>query len=251
VTAFGLVLYLLLLPETQAVRQPIVVSAAISLTDALQEIQKAYTAAGGSPVRFNFAASNVLARQIANGAPVDLFISADEVQMDYAQRAGAIDQTTRRHLLGNRLAVVTPRGGAETFTSAHDLLTPRVRRIAIGDPAAVPAGAYAKAYLERAGVWGALRTKLVPLASVRAALGAAESGSVDAAIVYESDAAASGKVQLAYVFPESGGPPIRYPAAITAHTKHRAAAETFLAFLRGPDARAIFLRFRFIPAPAD
>ncbi|HXG53837.1 MAG TPA: molybdate ABC transporter substrate-binding protein [Vicinamibacterales bacterium] len=241
----GFVLYLLLLPETQAARQPIVVSAAISLTDALQEIEKAYTAAGGSPVRFNFAASNVLARQIANGAPVDLFISADEAQMDFAARGGAIDTTTRRHLLSNRLAIVTPGGQPITIADARGLLSARVRRIAIGDPAAVPAGAYAKAFLERAGVWEALRPKLVPLASVRAALGAAESGSADAAIVYESDAASSRKVQLAYVFPASAGPSITYPAAITSRGTNRAAAERFMAFLRGPHAREIFRRFKF------
>src|SRR5215210_2699377 len=105
--ALGLLLLLLTQPPAEQ-QQTIVVSAAISLTDALQEIEKKYAASGGVPVRFNFAASNVLARQIANGAPADVFISADEAQMNFAERAGAIDAASRRILLTNRLAVVTP-----------------------------------------------------------------------------------------------------------------------------------------------
>lgn len=225
----------------------IVVSAAISLTDALTEVDNAHRAAGGGPVRFNFAASNVLARQIVNGAPVDIFISADLVQMDYVEHAGAIDRTTRDYLLTNRLAIVTPKGRAAPIVNPKALLDRHVRRIAIGDPAAVPAGTYAKSYLRQAGLWEALQPKLLPLANVRAALAAAESGSVDAAIVYESDAAASSRVHLAYVFSRAEGPPILYPAAITVRTKDRGAAERFMAFLRGPEARAIFARFKFQP----
>ncbi len=223
---------------------PVLVSAAISLTDALLEIEKAYTAVGGGPLRFNFAGSNVLARQIANGAPADVFISADLVQMEYVEHAGAIAPGSSSYLLGNSLAVVTARGGF-SIRSARDLAQPSVKRIAIGDPAAVPAGFYAKHYLERAGLWAVLQPKLLPLSNVRAALAAVESGGADAAIVYHSDAASSKRSVLAFVVPEGEAPPIIYPVAIVTASKHRAGAEKFLAFLRGREAGRIFERFKF------
>lgn len=229
--------------------EAIVVSAAISLTDALGEVAKAYAAAGGGEVRFNFAASNVLARQIVNGAPADVFISADHAQMDYAQTAGAIDPSTRIPLLSNRLVIVTPRGRSSSVSSARSLLDPGIARIAIGDPAAVPAGAYARAYLERAGIWQAVQPKLLSLANVRSALAAAESGGADAAIVYASDAAGSRRVDLAFTFGPNDGPAIIYPAAIVARSKNRRAAEQFLTFLQGTAARQIFGRFAFEMPP--
>ena len=237
--------------QKEAAQSAIIVSAAISLTDALQAIEKAYQAAGGGPVRFNFAASNVLARQIANGAPADVFISADQTQMDYAQKAGAIDSHTRRNLLTNRLVIVTPPGRSAQIPNPRSLLDARVRRVAIGDPAAVPAGVYARAYLERAGLWEALQPKLVPLANVRAALAAAESGGVDAAIVYESDAAASRVTELAFTFARDAGPAIDYPVAIVTRSRNRPSAERFLTFLSGKEATSIFLRFKFgVPVSA-
>ncbi|CAN5708508.1 molybdate ABC transporter substrate-binding protein [soil metagenome] len=248
----SILVFLFLASTPQQAKGPILVSAAISLTDALEEIEKAYRTAGGGPVRFNFAASNVLARQIGNGAPADMFISADEVQMNYADAAGAVDSSTRRSLLTNRLAIVTPRGRTVRFSDARGLLDDSIRRIAVGDPAAVPAGAYARRYLQEQGLWDVLQSRLVPLASVRSALSAAESAAVDAAIVYESDAAASSKVQLAYVVPRDAGLNIVYPAAITTQSNNRAAALRFLAFLQGPQAREIFERYKFgvfVPNP--
>ena len=226
---------------------PVVVSAAISLTDALLEIERAYTAAGGGPLRFNLAGSNVLARQIANGAPADLFISADLVQMRYVEQAGAVAPgSSALYLLSNALAIVTPPARAPIRT-VHDLAQASVRRIAIGDPAAVPAGFYAKQYLERVGLWGTLQPKLLPLTNVRAALAAVENGGADAAIVYHSDATASNRVVLAFVVPDADAPRIVYPAAIVKAAKNRAGAEKFLAFLRGPEARLIFERLKFRP----
>jgi molybdate transport system substrate-binding protein len=238
----------MLLPAPPADDAPLLVSAAISLSDALHEIERAYVEDGGGPVRFNFAGSNVLARQIVNGAPADLFISADAAQMDYAERAGAIDATTRRPVVGNRLAIVVPSNASAVMAGPRDLLAPRIKRIAIGDPAAVPAGRYAKAYLESAGLWGSLQPKLLPLANVRAALTAAESGGADAAIVYESDTTTSKSVALAFLVPEDAAPPIAYPAAIVARSRNRQAAERFLEYLRNPRAQAIFVRFKFRPA---
>lgn len=229
---------------------PITVSAAVSLTDALEAIETAYTAAGGGRVRFNFGGSNTLARQIAAGAPVDLFISADQAQMDMAERAGAIDRTTRIDLLGNRLAVVTPRGQAKAVPDARALLQPTIRRIAIGDPAAVPAGVYARQYLERARLWDALQPRTVPVGNVRAALAAAANGSVDAAIVYESDAASSKDIDVAFVVSGADAPRIVYPAALVAASQNRQSAERFLTFLVGPEATVIFTRFKFAPLAA-
>jgi molybdate transport system substrate-binding protein len=229
---------------------PITVSAAVSLTDALEAIGAAYRAVGGDAVRFNFAGSNVLARQIVSGAPVDLFISADEAQMTLAEATGAVEKQTQLDLLGNRLAVVTPRGAARSMPNVSALLQPAVRRIAIGDPAAVPAGVYARQYLQAEGLWDRLQSRLVPVGNVRAALAAAANASADAAIVYETDAASSPAVDLAFVVSGRNAPRIMYPAAIVAASKHRAAAERFLTFLRGPAATAIFERFKFVPLAA-
>ena len=231
----------LLIPSAQ---KPVLVSAAISLSDALREVEKAYVAAGGGRVEFNFAGSNVLARQIANGAPVDLFISADDAQMDYAQRHGGIDGRTRVALLANRLAVVTP-SGAAPVNDAHGLLAREITRVAIGDPAAVPVGVYSKQYLERIKLWHPLQPKLLPLANVRAALAAVESGGADAAFVYESDVVNNSRVRVAFVVDGPHAPRIIYPAAITTSSKHADAAKRFLAFLQEPQARQIFQRYKF------
>jgi molybdate transport system substrate-binding protein len=228
------------LPSRQ---EPLLVSAAISLSDALQEIEQAYTKAGHAAVRFNFAGSNVLARQIVNGAPADVFISADEAQMHYAAERGAIDRQSRFDLLSNRLVIVTPRGSARSIADAAALA--HARRIAVADPAAVPAGVYARQFLEKAGIWDRLRERLVPLGNVRAALAAAESAAVDAAIVYESDAATSSRVDVSFVVAGSAAPRIVYPAAIVAQSKNRDAAAKFLAFLRSAEAAAIFRKYHF------
>jgi molybdate transport system substrate-binding protein len=228
------------LPSRQ---EPLLVSAAISLSDALQEIEQAYTKAGHAAVRFNFAGSNVLARQIVNGAPADVFISADEAQMDYAAERGAIDRQSRFDLVSNRLVIVTPRGSARSIADAAALA--HARRIAVADPAAVPAGVYARQFLEKAGIWDRLRERLVPLGNVRAALAAVESAAVDAAIVYESDAATSSRVDVSFVVTGSAAPRIVYPAAIVAQSKNRDAAAKFLAFLRSAEAAAIFRKYHF------
>jgi molybdate transport system substrate-binding protein len=224
-------------------QESLLVSAAISLTDALQEIGHAYTKAGNAPVRFNFAGSNVLARQIVNGAPADVFISADEAQMNYADERGAIDRASRFDLASNRLVIVTPRGSARTIADAATLA--HARRIAAADPTAVPAGVYARQFLEKAGIWDRVRERLVPLGNVRAALAAAESSAVDAAIVYESDAATSSRVDVAFVVTGAPAPRIVYPAAIVARSKNRDAAAKFLAFLRSAEAKAILRKYRF------
>jgi molybdate transport system substrate-binding protein len=232
--------------QASAAPAALTVSAAISLTDALEEVSRAYRAAGGGEVRFNFGGSNVLARQIVNGAPVDLFISADEAQMKLVDTSGAVASGTRVDLLGNKLAVVLS-SSAPAITDAEGLAQPAIRRLALGDPEAVPAGVYAKQYLQSAGVWDRLAARVVPVANVRAALTAAETGNVDAAIVYESDVSSAAKTRVAFVVSGASAPRIVYPAAVLARSKNRAEADRFLAFLRGKEASAIFRRFRFEP----
>jgi molybdate transport system substrate-binding protein len=219
-------------------RPAITVSAAISLAQALEEIGRAYEAAGGGTVRFNFAGSNVLARQIVNGAPVDLFISADEAQMRVVEDAGGIVRGSRAALVGNRLAVAVA-AGAPAIEDASGLRRPEFRRIALGDPAAVPAGVYAKAYLEAAGVWAHITGRIVPLA--------VDSGSADAAIVYESDLSSLRRARIAFLVSGPNAPRIEYPAAIVSGSRNRAAAEQFLKFLRSEEAGAVFRRYRFQP----
>jgi molybdate transport system substrate-binding protein len=225
------------------------VSAAVSLTDALEDVGRAYRASGGGEVRFNFAGSNVLARQIVNGAPVDLFVSADEAQMAVVANANAIVPGTQVELLRNRLAVVLS-SSARAIATIQELAQPAFRRLALGDPQAVPAGVYAKRYLQAINLWTALETRVIPVNNVRAALTAVETGSVDAAIVYRSDAQAAKRARLAFVVSGDGAPTIVYPAAVVKASRQRAEAERFLAFLRGAEAGAIFTRYGFEPVAA-
>ncbi|MEO7271461.1 MAG: molybdate ABC transporter substrate-binding protein [Vicinamibacterales bacterium] len=241
--AFALILAMLSGPPPPPV---VTVSAAISLTDALEEVGLAYRASGGGEVRFNFAGSNVLARQIVNGAPVDLFVSADDAQMAVVEEAGALAPGTRIDLLRNQLAVVLS-SSAPAITTIQELAQLAIRRLAVGDPLAVPAGVYAKQYLQAINLWAALERRVIPLTNVRAALTAVETGSADAAIVYRSDVRAASRARLAFVVSGPGAPRIVYPAAVVKASKQPAETERFLAFLRGAPAAAIFARFGFEP----
>ena len=241
-------LCLLLGALAQGSGPPLTVSAAVSLSEALQEVAAAYRAAGGAPVSFNLAGSNVLARQIVNGAPVDVFISADEAQMEVVARAGLIAEGSRVVVTANTLVlVVDPR---ISIDSAADLTKAEIRRIAIGDPAAVPAGVYARSYLEKIGLWTALQPKLVPTTNVRAALAAVENGSAAAALVYATDARLAPRLRVATIIGGAAAPRIVYPAAVVKTTRQSAAARHFLQFLRSGVASAIFERHGFAASPA-
>jgi molybdate transport system substrate-binding protein len=239
-------------PQNLPPQAPITVSAAVSLTDALTAIGGDYATAGRGTVRFNFGASNVLARQIASGAPVDLFISADEAQMDVVAQAGLLLEGTRVDLLANQLAFVVPSDRPRTFKSVREIADPAFKRIAIGDPAAVPAGVYARQYLEKEGLWSSVEARIVPTGSVRAALSAVESGAADVAIVYRTDARTALRATVAWVVPAAAGPRIVYPAAIIRGGRNEIEARRFLDFLHGPSAARIFERqgFAVMPRPA-
>ena len=216
---------------------------AVSLADALGEIGSAWQAYSGQRAIFNFAASSDLARQIRAGAPADVFVSADEAQMDALERQGLVRAGERHDLLSNTLVVVVPEAQAARVASPRDLAG--LRAIALADPQAVPAGVYARAWLERIGLWDALAPHVVPTLHVRAALAAVESGNVQAAVVYRTDTARSRHVRIAFEVPPQQGPPIRYPVAPLAAST-RPSAPAFVAYLRSPAARAVFVRHGFV-----
>ena len=243
-----LLLMLSILSVSRAGAAELNVSAAISLSDALHAIAAKYEPISGDKLTFNLAGSNVLALQIAHGDPADVFFSADEAQMDKLSHGNAIDPTTRRDIVFNQLAVVVPKDEALPLKSLTDLADPAVKHLALGDPRSVPAGVYAKAYLEKAGVWAQLETRVVPCENVRAALSAIESGNVEAGIVYQTDAEISKKVRIAFVLPPAHGITIAYPAAVVRDSKQAEAARRFLTYLEGKDARAIFAHYGFIVA---
>jgi molybdate transport system substrate-binding protein len=224
----------------------ITVSAAVSLTDAVQEIAAIYGKTGAR-VNLNLAASNVLSRQIVNGAPVDVFISADEAQMALVEKAGLIAGGTRIPLLGNRLAIVVRSDRSFEVTSPAALASDAVKRIAVGDPEAVPAGVYAKTYLQRIGLLSTLQPKLLPSTSVRAALSAVETGGADAGIVYVTDARVSTRVRISVVIGGPEAPEIVYPACVIQSSTRREAAAAFLTFLQSEDAGRVFERYGFQP----
>ena len=212
----------------------------------LETLAAAYERDTGTAVELNPAASSALAAQIIAGAPVDLFISADLFQMDRVATEGLIRTETRVDLLSNQLVVVAPAGARVTVTAPAALLQPAFGRIAIGDPAAVPVGVYARTYLESVGVWEAIRDRIVPTRSVRAALATVEAGAVDAGIVYRTDALSSSGVRLVFEIPIAEDPAITYQAALTTQATNPEAAEQLLAYLQGPDARAVFEQAGFI-----
>jgi len=219
----------------------ILVFAAASLSDALTEIGKAYEGGGGGKVAFNFAGSNDLARQIEAGAPAAVFLSANRAQMERLEKSGKVKAGESFPLLGNILVVIAPREAAAPLNGPRDLL--RFSRLSLADPAAVPAGVYTKAWLEKEGVWPQIAPKVVPALDVRAALAAVASGNVPAGIVYATDAATSDRVKVVYRVPAAATPDLRYFAAPVAPGSP--AASGFLAFLKGPKAREVFAKYGF------
>ena len=244
----ALLAFLALAASVSVQESPITVSAAISLSDAFEELATVYAKEGGGPVRFNFAGSNVLARQIVNGAPVDVFVSADEAQMAAVEKAGSVRPGAAVPIASNQLVVAALPDRVEAIRAGFPSASAEIRRLAIGDPAAVPAGVYAAAYLHSRGLWSAYESRVVPTANVRAALAAVENGSADAAIVYATDVRQSTRARVAVLIPPEQAPRIVYPAAVVEGTKNRRAAERFLAFLQSQTARDVLSRHGFLPA---
>jgi molybdate transport system substrate-binding protein len=234
----------------------LVVFAAASLKNALDEVASAWAReSGGKKATISYAASNTLAKQIEQGAPADLFLSADLDWMDYAQAKGLIRPDTRVTLVGNRLVLIAPKDANVTVDLAPGLdLAPALGggRLAMGNVDAVPAGKYGKAALEKLGAWEGVKGQIAQAESVRAALLLVSRGEAPLGVVYQTDAAADPNVRIVGTFPEDTHPPILYPVAITKESTNPN-APAFLAYLRGPAARAAFERqgFTVLNRPAS
>lgn len=239
-----LVLALLLLGAAQgAVAGEVKLFAAASLTDALKEIATGFESRTGHKVVLNVGGSNDLARQIKAGAPADVFFSADEAQMDGLEAAGLVRAADRRDVLSNVLVAVVPAGVRAGVASPADLAT--VNRLALADPEAVPAGVYARTWLESIGLWEGVKAKVIPTLNVRAALAAVESENADAGIVYRTDAQLSKRVRIAFEVPRDKGPAIAYPLAPLAASTSAATA-SLAAWLVSEPAIAVYRRYGFV-----
>lgn len=223
------------------------VFAAASLKDALDDLSATYTKETGKKPVLVYGASSTLARQIEKGAPADVFISADLDWMDYAQKHDLIDTGSRANLLGNELVLIAPAsttGDVDLKTGTDLNAKLGDGKLAMGDPAHVPAGLYGKAALEKLGVWSQVQGKVAAADNVRSALLLVARGEAPYGIVYKTDAAAEKRVRIAGTFPASTHAPIVYPLAITKQAD-RAAADPFYKFLQTPAAIATFQRYGF------
>jgi len=241
----NLLVLALLLVSTLALAAPsddILVFGAASLTEALQELGQRFEASTGTRVTFSFASSSDLARQIEAGAPADVFFSADTAKTDALEKAGLVRAADRREFLSNVLVVVVPSDSTAKIASARDLEA--LPKLALADPASVPAGLYAKKWLTAEDVWDAVEKKVVPTLDVRAALAAVAGGDIPAGIVYRTDAAVSKEVRVAYTV--TNGPAITYSVAPIAASKHPETAAKFVAFLDSPAGRSVFDRRGFL-----
>ncbi|HEY1544935.1 MAG TPA: molybdate ABC transporter substrate-binding protein [Xanthobacteraceae bacterium] len=231
----------------QAQEKSLTVFAAASMKNALDDVDAAYSKKTGIKVVVSYAASSALMKQIEQGAPADVFVSADLDWMDYGSKKKVIKDDTRVKLLGNKIVLIAPQDskinhvdigqGFDLATLAGD------GRVTTGDVKSVPVGKYAKAALEKLGAWKAVEPKMAMAESVRAALALVARGEAVLGIVYETDAKIEPKVKIVGVFPDSSHPPIIYPVAATASAKGDTAG--YIAFLRSPDAKTIFEKYGF------
>jgi len=242
---FGVLLYEIK-TSSAASEEELLVSAAASLTNVMQEIGAGFeTANPGIKVVFNFAGSGPLYMQIANGAPVDVFASADQLTMDKAQKEGHILPDTRKNFARNTLILVVPSGSNIAVKDLNGLEAAAVRRIAVGNPKTVPAGRYTKEVLTTKGLWDKLTPKLIMADSVRQVLDYVSRAEVDAGFVYITDVAVA-KERVRVVQELEGQTPVVYPAAVVASTKKQAAAGKFIDFLTGERGQKIFIKYGFL-----
>ena len=235
-------------PRLRAAGDEVTVSAAISLKDVLDEISALYRADNPQvSIHFNLGASGTLQRQIEEGAPVDIFISASPAQMDSLALRGLILADTRKDLVKNSVVLIASEG-RQTIAGFQDLVRPDIKVIAIGDPQTVPAGKYAREVLTHFGLYDKLKPKFVLAKDVRQVLTYVETGNADAGIVYLTDARTSTRVSVVATAPEESHSPVIYPVAIIAGSKNMAAAKTFEEFLLGSQASAMFKKYGFVPA---
>jgi molybdate transport system substrate-binding protein len=226
----------------------VIVFAAASTTNAITDIIAAFAADAQIQVVPSFASSSTLAKQIENDAPADLYISADEKWMDYLAQRHLIKEDSRVNLLGNRIVLIAPADSKLPATEIKAGITLERwlgdGRLAMGDPAHVPAGIYGQQALDNLGLWAQVKDKLAPAKDVRAALTLVERAETPLGLVYATDAAISHKVRVIGTFPESSHPPIIYPAALVVG-RNASAARQFLTFLKSAPAAAIFAKYGF------
>lgn len=221
------------------------VSAAASLTNAFKDIGQAYEARyPDGKLQLNFGASGALLQQMAKGAPVDVFASADQETMDAAHKQALIDAASRRNFVSNSLVLIVPHDSKLTIRSLDDLKQAGVARLAIGNPASVPVGRYSKEALSSASLWATLEARLINAGNVRQVLDYVARGEVDAGFVYATDAAImKDKVRVVLSVPTAT--PISYPIAVTAASGHKAEAARFIGYLATPAAQEVLARYGF------
>ncbi|WP_068775692.1 molybdate ABC transporter substrate-binding protein [Paenibacillus sp. FJAT-26967] len=233
--------------QTPVPKVELIVSAAASLRDSMEEIGTLYENQH-SPIKilFNFASTGSLQKQIEQGAPVDIFLAAGTSQMEALLDKKYIESSQSKVLLTNELVLITPRTGPAKLSLLEDLTNPAVTRIAIGDPKTVPAGSYAQRVMTGAGLWEPAMAKLVLAKDVRQVLSYVETGNADAGFVYKTDALYSDKVNLIELKgPAAKDIKIEYPAGIVANSSHREEAARFYSFLQGKEAEAVFVKNGF------
>ena len=224
----------------------ILVSAAASLKEALEEIKSGFEKNNTAiRVNYNFAASGALKEQIEQGAPVDLFISAAAKQIDALSQKGLIDKTTQRNLLTNRLVLVVPSSSNLNITGFGSLTNRNVKRISVGEPRTVPVGQYTEELLSKLGIIAQVKSKLVYANSVRSVLTAVEMGNADAGFVYITDARISNKVKVITIADKSLHAPIVYPMAILKDSKNPQAAKKYAQYLTSNTAKRVFEKYGF------
>lgn len=230
-------------PAAARAAEELLVFAAASLTNVLTTLAPAFEKTTNDRLTFSFGGSSDLARQIVAGAPADVFFSADVAQAERLVAVGALAQEDVRELLSNTLVVVVPKDATTTIGGAADVA--KVKTLALADPKAVPAGVYAREWLEKAKAWKATEPHVVPTTDVRAALAAVATGAADAAVVYATDAAVEPRVRVAYAVPAAEGPRIRYVVAPVKTSHKREDAKKLVDFLASPAARPVFERAGF------
>jgi molybdate transport system substrate-binding protein len=239
------------MPTAPAQSRDILVFGAASLKTGLDEANAQYQRSTGRKVVASYAASSALAKQIENGAPADIFVSADLDWMDYLAERKLIQPDTRANFLGNKLVLVAAADSKLTLTIAPNFALAQALgsgRLAMADPASVPAGKYGKAALEALGVWPSVADKIAPAQDVRATLAFVSRGEAPLGIVYQTDAAADKAVKIVGTFPASSHPPIIYPIAVTATSTNPDTA-AYLAFLKSPAAKPAFEKQGFVLLP--
>jgi molybdate transport system substrate-binding protein len=235
-------------PASPQQKQDLTVSAAISMKDALDEVDQIYTAANPlAAIHLNLGASGTLQQQIEQGAPVDVFVSAAPEQMDALEAHGLVTAGTRVNVVRNHVVLIVP-ANSTGVSDFQDLTKPGVKMIAVGEPKTVPAGKYAQQVLTHLGLWDQLQPKFVFGKDVRQVLTYVETGDADAGIVYSTDAKISQKVKVAATAPPDSHSPVIYPAAVLKASHDPQGAQAYVHFLTGAQARAIFEKYGFSAA---